>query len=359
MELLLVCALASHLLLVNLSMTGPLCCVWLDIWARRNHDETIESVGVRLAHWSLAALVVGMLSGALLVLLPWITGDQRLFQVAAKVPGRIVNGVWEILFSLLCLAVYVGWYSRRQHPTILVGWLQRLLAIVASTNLMYHFPPLFTILSQLQCNPHQTADIIDRAAFRAMMLTPEVWAFTFHYWLASLTTSAIVIIVLAAATIDGGGLLHKNVIVVAGRVALAASLLQIPVGVWLLSVLPSPQQTALLGSEPLSTLLLVAGLIATWMLLQQLVTVAWGDFDASPAWHTVGWLILVILLMSGALVRSRRMGQQPLRTDESVTFHGPELYKKRPGDSARPMFVKLAAATILRSFPLQPAVDDS
>jgi len=309
MEALLAVALTCHLLLINLAMTGPLCCVWLDVRARRQADVSIQIVGVRLAQWAFAALILVLVSGGLLVCVLWLMGDQRLFLAARRIPGRISNGAWEVLFSVVCLGFYTWWAARHRPERRLLCWLQRLLAILAATNLMYHFPPLFTILWQLQREPLPATDLLDGAAFRAMMLTAEVLAFTFHYWLASLATSAMAVLLLAERTTDEYGTFHESLMIAGGRVALAASLLQIPTGVWLLSVLPSTQQTALLGNDLMATLLLVAALIATWFLLQQLAAVAWGDTQDGGTWRTMALLCCIVLLMSGTLVRSRRIGQ--------------------------------------------------
>ena len=299
MGLLLTLVLASHLVLVNLSMTGPLFSVWLDMWAMRRRDATIELTGKRMARWSLYALLLVILSGFLMVLLLWYNSDQRLFQAAKQLHSRINQGICELLFSLVCLTAYTCWNQTNQHHRTLTCGIRRLLAILASTNLLYHFPPLFIMLWQFQRDPHRIQEALDGASFSSMMFTAEVCAFTLHYWLASLATSAIVVLMLTAGlgSPKSHGRFQQHLAISAGRVALAASVLQIPVGMWLLSVLPSTQQTDLLGNDLASTLLLVTALLATWMLLQQLGTIAWGDLYQSAAWRSAIYLLLVILLM--------------------------------------------------------------
>lgn len=309
MGLLLTLVLTSHLILVNLSMTGPLFSVWLDMWAIRRQDATIELTGKRMARWSLYALLLVILSGILMVFLLWYNSDQRLFQAAKQLHNRINQGICELVFSLICLTAYTCWNQTIQHHTTLTCGIRRLLAILAATNLLYHFPPLFIMLWQFQRDPHHIQEVLDGASFRSMMFTAEVCAFTLHYWLASLTTSAIVVLMITAGlgSSKSNRHFHQNLAISAGRVALAASVLQIPVGMWLLSVLPSTQQTDLLGNDLVSTLLLVTALLATWMLLQELAAIAWGDLHPSATWRSAIYLLVVILLMSGALIRSRRI----------------------------------------------------
>lgn len=313
MQFLLSILLASHLLVVNLAMTGPLCCIWLEHRAGRTQQPDLRMIAVRLARWSLASLMLVVASGGALLGLMWLAGDLRLFDAAKLVPVRITHAAWEILFSCVCLTVYVIWFGQQKKTRFLGRCLQRLLAILAATNLMYHFPPLFTILWQLQRNSALGNEPVSQDAFRQMLLSAEVWAATIHYWLAAITTSAVAVMILASRSLQtrktDGETVSYRITISAGRLALLATVLQIPVGFWLLSTMPANQQEKLLGTDWVATFLLMSALVATWFLLQQLASICWGDFECPPVWRTTGWLCCVITLMCGALISSRNSKQ--------------------------------------------------
>jgi hypothetical protein len=88
-----------------------------------------------------------------------------------------------------------------------------------------------------------------------------------------------------------------------GRIALAATLLQIPVGLWVLSALP--QQSLLLGSDAVATLLFGGSVLGSLALLHQLAIWSLGDISRRRVWLSTALLCAVVLLMTGALNASR------------------------------------------------------
>ena len=104
------------------------------------------------------------------------------------------------------------------------------------------------------------------------------------------------------------------------RVALFATLLQIPIGVWVLIQSPSELQDRLMGGDAIGTILFAASICTAIVLVQLLGTVAFANLSNTDApdvnirgatWRATGMLFLVIVLMTGTL---QRMHQQR-RTD--------------------------------------------
>ena len=104
LELLTTLLLAVHLLAMNLASAGPVVCIWL----RWGGNELNDSLGRQLAWWSIVALVLGMVTGGLLIV---TTPGDGLWNALARFPA---NAYWfaaaELVFSLVCLvAISGGW----------------------------------------------------------------------------------------------------------------------------------------------------------------------------------------------------------------------------------------------------------
>ena len=315
-------ALACHLLCVNVAMSGPLVCVWLECRALRRNDKSSDEIGQDLASFSLITLLAGSLIGSLMLLLFWAVGDTEFFAVATQLRSKIWSAVWEILFSIVCLVAYIAWWRYSPRGTLSARLGHRLLAVSAATNLMYHFPPLFTLMAELKFNVNNGAEppSIDAAAYRSMIFTPTVCAHTIHFWLASVATTAVAVI-MQALNIGWPGRkdrLNPRLAVYVARLALAASVLQIPVGLWLLVTLRSVQQSRILGDDIACAALFASALAAALALLHHLTSISMGDTARRTAVRTLGLLLLVVWLMSGTLVRARK----PLDADNHTSNAG-------------------------------------
>ena len=291
--------LACHLLCVNLSAMGPLLCVWL-AWRR---DDGAR----RLARDSLGALLLGAVLGGSLVALHWSSNPTLLKETAVLLQSRLQFGVWEFLFSLILL---VGYYTVWPAVTSARNWrrvLHHCLAVLAATNLLYHFPPLFTIFAQLHSAQLEFDGPIDSHAFRSLLLSAEVATPTLHHWLASVATTCVYVQLQCVgccrprtATAE-----KERLVVVLARVTLLVTLLQIPVGLWFLTVLPAGQQTLLFGENWYCAIWFVVGLLGTLGLIHRLLTVAWGEVSRTHVIRTAWWLLLVTVSMSMTLVGVR------------------------------------------------------
>ncbi len=194
LDLLLIMIFGCHLLAVDLAMAGPLVAIWLEWRATRHGDELAGQIGRRLAVWSLATATVGVGLGLLAVAaLPHFepVAYREMF-------GRVPSSGWwwaaaEIVVYLVCMAAYVLLWRRWTGHRI---W-HRVLAVFAATNLMYHFPPLFTIISVLSLRPDLKVETLDRATFRKMLLDGEVLSRVIHHWLAGVAVAAGMAMVLA------------------------------------------------------------------------------------------------------------------------------------------------------------------
>jgi len=309
-EWMIVVGLTVHLLAVNLACAGPLVCIWLH--RRGGYSDFRDRLGKSLAWLSLAALMLGMLTGGLLVL---VAPTQGLEDAIGRFPARAfwMAGI-ELVFSLVCLLIYaIAWKPLGKGW---LRWLHTLISLLGTSNLLYHFPPLMVVLGKLAVDPLWTKTaIIDRPAFLELMFRGDVLSLTTHFGLASMAVAAITVLLLLsrlpADAIEEPS--AKKIASGAAAVALLSSVLQIPVGIWVLATATGTERNALTGGDPLTSLLFIGGMLLTFLFLQCLTAVAMGQFD-SGSLRRVGLLLVVLILLMTATLRGSRRGRDSIKT---------------------------------------------
>jgi hypothetical protein len=247
--------------------------------------------------WSVVGFVVGIAIGGGLLAILW--HNERAYWSAV---GRVPPHRWwffggEVVFYFVCMVPYVLLWERARGQR----WWHRLLAVLAATNLLYHFPPLFVMLSLMSSRPELAGAALDRTQYVELFTDPETLARVAHHWLSATATTGVVLMLLATRRSSASG----RTAVLAARAALAATVVQLPVGLWLLLVSPAGAQSQLLGGEASGTALFVGAILAAVLLLQRLLTAALGDDSRRTAVKSAVLLLVILLLMSGVLHRTR------------------------------------------------------
>lgn len=302
-------SLSVHLLLVNLASAGPLWAVWLDARSVRRGSADAPSpefgqLGRRLGWFSLAALAGGIGLGVLQGVLVWQAGDTAFFRaLSALWQSKIVFGFWEIGFSALCVAGYLLWWQLGKRRSLWQRVVSRLLAVVAATNLLYHFPTLFSILRLVASGDASVQPPIDSAEFRTLLIEPEVIWFTLHFWLASFSVAGLVSGMLCLRKLPEE---HRDATAqVAFTSALVPTLLQIPVGFVLTTSLNPAEQSRLMGGDALATAMFILGVSLAFWLMHLLASLALGERTWNKAMQAFWTLAGTILLMTATLLLSR------------------------------------------------------
>jgi len=292
--------LAVHLICVNVASAGPVVCAWLD-W--RSECAVARRAAKFLATVSFALLLLGSVIGVAVASLLWNDAYRDLLHVFQY---KITWGVQELLFSVVLLALYAiaVWIS----PTRRFAWrlLRASVAILAATNLLYHFPTLFLVMSEVQAGHLDRPAAITADNFRDLMTQGFIVARAVHFWLASFAVTGVSLICFARwiqRTADETEAAAR-VAVWGARIALVPTLLQILVGVWVLSVLPPVEQQRLLGSDLIAASLLGASLITALWLMHQLSSVAMGETSPRALSIVIGTTVVVVVLMTAAARRA-------------------------------------------------------
>lgn len=313
MEFALIFLIAVHLLAVNLAGAGPLLAMLVEWRGTANGSPQQVEAARRLAVWSIVAGALGMAIGlvTLWVLVVHEGGEQSRYWAAVKqvTPGRLGFTGAEIVFYFVCMGLYVGLWRRMSR----IRWAHRVLAIAAATNLLYHFPALFTILAILPTRPELAGQMLDRKLYLKLLLDGETLSRVAHVWLASLSVAGVALGWLAhrieAATRDPSATdPHTDETTGARkaglfgwRVALGATTLQIPVGAWVLTMLPSSAQDQVMGDNLICSGLFVLSIVGALALMHQLAMLALGDIQRGRIRIAAALIAGVVLLMTATL----------------------------------------------------------
>src|SRR5262249_55398417 len=104
----------------------------------------------------------------------------------------------------------------------------------------------------------------------------------------------------------------------AARGALVATLLQIPVGMWVAAALAPAAREQVLGGDALSTISLLFSIVLALGLMHHLAAIAMGDTARKSVLRAAMLLALVTLLMSATLHRARSQAYETLRPAATV-----------------------------------------
>lgn len=291
-----------HLLAAHFASAGPLAADLLKWLSRRDADAEskceLARLALRLARVSLIAMVMAVLLGLIQLAMLWTAPTTVYFEALQAVPrSRLWFAVAELGFSAVLLIAYVvAWHRADGWPK----W-HSLLAVVAATNLLYHFPVLFTILSVVATRPASLGGPID---IRAMLFDAEVMARVGHHLLTAGAVAGVAVVVLAWRSRPGQS--WEKAMTLGARIAILSVLAQFLAGVAVLACVPPGIQNRLFGGDVAATVLLLAAIAAAVGLAHTLGPIALGVANRAAAARSLVLLIVVVGLMVATRHQSRR-----------------------------------------------------
>ncbi len=303
--------LSAHLLCVNVASGGPLVAAWLDWRAARRGDQAAAKAAVALARWSLAGLAFGAGLGLLVGWTRWDENYRSLW--LGPLSYKLHWAGMEAIFSLLLMLGWWLWLPGKAGGSRWAMSARCLLAVLAATNLLYHFPILFSVAAHLIDAGQTSGSRIGGAEFRRLMIAGAAPALAIHVVLASLAVSGIVLLGLALRSQRRGDNAEAAKLSQwGGRWALVPSLLQLPVGLWTLAFLPAAAQSQIMGESTLGTLLLVAALGAALWLVNELVHISLGETNRPLLVRAMTAMLLTVTLMTAMQQQTRLRTQSPI-----------------------------------------------
>lgn len=324
--------LGLHLLIVGAASAAPLICVWLE-WKEGRGDSLAGRAGRFLAGASFWLLWIGAVLG---LLMGWLAWRPEFREGLLRLGPRLHFAGAEWVFSVVLIGAHCLWWKLAPRPR---GWLRfarALLPLLASTNLLYHFPMLFHVLEQLIAEGAAAAahgdaipsDVLSGSEFRQRMMSAPLLARAAHFWLASFVAAGLLLVWHGRSILGGAASAsadeaaanaaedvssdNRRAIVWGARWALVAAFLQLPVGMWLLVQLPPTTQRLMMGGSGWATGLLLVGIFTSLGLMHFLASMAFGKAGREPApalrgraGAAVALGVIVVLVMTGAAQCSR------------------------------------------------------
>jgi len=310
LAILIVFVLAGHLLAVNLAASGPLVSLWFE-WKVGRGDKTAAPAGAALSGYSLLALIVGGILGLGLAALVW---NDLFHDAMHALSRRVYFGVWELLFSLILMIGHYLWWRYRPEAKPVARITRGFIALLAGTNLIYHFPFLFIVAAQ-RVAAKAGPEVMTSADFRAAMAEPVVLATALHFILASFAVCGMFLMAWGTFRLPQRLLTNstdsdkkESVETEAFRLtrwgawlALIPTALQLVAGMLLVMQLPENRQQRLIGDDLVATALFAISLFASFGLMHLLASIAMGN--KKPRMVKSAWavLVLIIVLMCGVL----------------------------------------------------------
>lgn len=336
--------LAIHLLMVNIASAAPIFCIYLERRASRS-DDFANRLGIQIAKTAVAMLVFGSILGLTIGLLGWLQGRTLYVEVLPRFSWKILWGIAEIFFSLICMGIYIAMWRQtvreRRHV-----FLHRTLAVLAASNLLYHFPPLFGVMTYVAENANQFENSISVSVFRGLAYSQNVFPMTVHFCLAAFSVSGIFVMARAKAlksTSEADEESCRSIYRGSARVALAATAFQVIVGTWVLLSTDPWQQHQLLGGNLFATTALLTSVLLTFGLGHLLGTASFGIPDAPTVRRLISIVVLIVFLMTLA----QRSSRQP---PEGASNIGPTEMSDREALAAR-SYLRFGAGCSTTSLP--------
>jgi hypothetical protein len=193
--------------------------------------------------------------------------------------------------------------------------LRHFLLFLSGSNLLYHFPFLFTVAHDVLLSGKLDAPL-SASDFRGWMARPDVLARAVHVILASFAVTGVMLLGYALRLQRQQS--EADTICVArwgAWTALVPSLLQVPVGVWLVVVLPPQWQARAMGGDVAAVVMLGTSILLALFMLQDLASIALGEVQRGHLLRTMVLMVFIVLLMTGVLRRirpERATPQQPI-----------------------------------------------
>jgi len=283
---------SAHLAFACFAAAAPLVAAWLHRRAAQG-DNPSRRAGLRLAGWSLVSLALALITGLLLGLLNY-RGEENYSELLMALRRKLEWGMAELAFSAVLVYLFWKWWKHTPDLSRGKSILRCSLAVLAGTNLLYHFPLLFAVLDQLRDHPDMMKDAITSSEFRQWIIVPVVYTKALHVVLAGVALCFLALIC------DGGDDPQDSsrLTTLTGRGMLATLVLQLLVGIWMLVVMPPSQRDPLIGMGGVAPWLLALAVILFVAMTQTLLPVAGGEkVGKRPRW-LLGMTLLLFLVMS-------------------------------------------------------------
>lgn len=241
--------LAGHLWCAGTAVFAPCFSIVCEIAEARGKRE-FGALGRCQARWGLIALIMSGIIGLVYGACIW---NGNLSHALSRLQSRVFFGTIEWFFSLFLVLVCLVWWHRRPNAKRVERGLRITTLLIAASNLAYHFPAFFEVLTRLRVEGQRQGQSVSSSEFRELLLRPRVISQIVHFWLASVLAGlSMLTLVVRSAVGDAGHRLNKCLQSWIGFAIVFTTAAQLVVGVWVAANVPTAMQYRL--TEPSSIL---------------------------------------------------------------------------------------------------------
>ena len=299
-----------HLLVIAIAAAGPLLCIPLNA-KQLNRKDPAE----RNAYWSLGttlnrhaniALILGSVFGLIIAALVW---NPDFHQRCHVLKTRFMYAGIEWIFSFVLLLITHRWWLKR--PDGLKPFVFRsLLIILATTNLLYHFPIIFmlvhevpaTIVAELE----STGAELSRAQFYEYAFSKSMLARWLHIVISMLMLSfAYLAVISLRSARDTNDLAQETAVRTVNWAARnVLILLFAQIGFGLMALLTMKNSELVMGGDPVVTALFAGGMCLMLLQMQQWTALMSRKIDPQAVARAVTTLIALFSCMTAVSILS-------------------------------------------------------
>ncbi len=299
-----------HLLVIAIAAAGPLLCIPLNA-KQLNRKDPAE----RNAYWSLGttlnrhaniALILGSVFGLIIAALVW---NPDFHQRCHILKTRFMYAGIEWIFSFVLLWITHRWWLKR--PDGLKPFVLRsLLIILATSNLLYHFPIIFMLVHEVPASIvaelESTGAELSRAQFYEYAFSKSMLARWIHIVISMLMLSfayvAVISLRLARDTNDVAQETALRTVNWAARNVLILLFSQIGFG--LMALLTMKKSELVMGGDPVVTALFAGSICLMLLQMQQWTALMSRKIDPQAVARAVTTLIALFSCMIAVSILS-------------------------------------------------------
>ena len=299
-----------HLLVIAVAAAGPLLCIALNAKQLNRKDmlerDTYWMLGTTLSRHANVALIVGSVFGLIVAGIVW---DHDFHQRCHVLKSRFIYLGIEWVFSCVLLLIAHLWWAKR--PCGLRPFLFRsLLIVLATTNLLYHFPIIFMLVHEI---PREVVDALEssgtelnRQQFYEYAFSSSMLARWLHIVVSMLMISFAYVAVLALrhAHVTTGVACETAVRTVSWTARYILILLFAQIGFGIMALMTMKNSQSVMGGDVLVTALFGGGMCLLLLQIQQWTALLSGKIGSQAVVRAVTTLIALFSCMTAVSILS-------------------------------------------------------
>jgi hypothetical protein len=293
-----------------MAAAGPLLCIPLNA-KQLNRKDFLErdaywALGTTLSRHANIALIVGSVFGLIVAALVW---NDDFHQRCHILKTRFMYAGLEWVFSCVLLLITHRWWSKR--PDGFKPFLFRsLLIVLATTNLLYHFPIIFMLVHEIPANVvvelESTGAELSRQQFYEYAFSSSMLARWLHIVVSMLMISFAYVAVIALRFAgEATGVARATAVrTVSWSARYVLILLFAQIGFGLMSLMTMKNSQSVMGGDVLVTALFGGGMCLLLLQMRQWTALMSRKIDPQAVARAVTTLIALFSCMTAVSILS-------------------------------------------------------